>query len=262
MVAMATTFMNDKQQARLIFFGEAALHQSLRDFEGDSRAAELLVGIFASGLIGIDDRVRFGNAIRSGQVMVGDDEIDAEAMRGFRGGEGANAHIDADDEANAGGGGALDHVVAHIVAFANAVRDVEVGSASAEFDGRFQNDDGHGAVDVVIAVDQDGIFAFDGCIEAIDGAAQAGHVLGRVQMIKRRSEKARGGVGIGQAAADEQARQRASGDCRAARHWRSITAVERELREIAEGCSQGLHLRWIFCSQFPAHGSRTLVSSS
>ena len=196
MVAIATTFMNDSSNARLIFFVEAALHQSLRNFEGHACAAKLLVWILASGLIGIDYRVRFRHAVGSGQVMVGDDEIDAEAMRGFRGSEGADAHVDADDQANASGGGALDDIVAHIVAFANAVWDVEIGCAAAEFDRRFQNDDGHGAVDIVVAVNQDGIFAFDGGVDAIDGAAKSGHVLGQMQVSESGSEKLRRGLDV------------------------------------------------------------------
>ena len=133
--------------------------------------------------------MRLGDAVGSGQVMVGNDEIDAQALRGFGGSEGADAHVDADDEANAGGGGALDHIVAHVVAFANAMRDVEVGGAAAEFDGGFQNDDGHGAVDVVVAVDENGIFAFDGGVDAIDGGAQTGHLLGCVKMGDRGARK-------------------------------------------------------------------------
>ncbi len=78
------------------------------------------------------------------------------------------------------GGGALDHVVAHVVAFANAMRHMEVGRATAKFDRSFQNDHGHGSVDVIIAIDQDRLFALDGRIEAIDGASEAGHLFGGV----------------------------------------------------------------------------------
>ena len=106
-------FHKRQQHTRLIFFIEAALHQSLRDFERHAGAAKLFIRILASRLIGIDDRMRLGHAIGSGQVMVGNDEIDAEAMRSFGGSEGADAHVHTDDESNAGGRGALDHIVAH-----------------------------------------------------------------------------------------------------------------------------------------------------
>src|ERR1700688_1308568 len=95
-------------------------------------------------------------------MMVGYDQVDSEALRGFRGSEGADAHVDADDEANARRGAALDDIVAHVVAFTNAMRYVEVGGASAEFDRRLQNDDRHGAVDVVVSVNEDRLFALIG----------------------------------------------------------------------------------------------------
>src|ERR1700686_3941262 len=108
-------------------------------------------------------------------MMVGYDQVDSEALRGFRGREGADAHVDADDEANARRGGALDDIVAHVVAFTNAMRHGEVGRAPAEFDRRLQNDERHGAIDVVIAVNEDRLYALNGGINAIDGCAEAGH---------------------------------------------------------------------------------------
>ena len=202
MVAIATTFMNDSRSLLCSVGVEAALHQSLRELEGHARAAELLVGIFATVLIRIHNRERFGHAIGTGQVMIGHDQIDAQTLRGFRGREGANAHVDADDQANARRRGTLDHVVAHVVAFTNAMRDVEVGRASAELDRGFQNDDGHGAVHVVVAVDEDGFFAFDGGVDAIDRCAEAGHTIWSVKMGERRGEKGAGRFRIGDAAAD------------------------------------------------------------
>ena len=192
----------------LIFRVEATLHQSLRHFERHARAAQLLVGILAACLIRIHHGQRVRHAVGTGQVMVGHDQIDTQPLRRFCRREGANAHVDADDQANAGRGGALDHVVAHVVAFANAVRHVEIRRSSAEFDRRLQNDDGHRAVHVVVAVNQNRFFALDGGVDAIDGGAQAGHLFGRVQMGKGRGKEARGGFGIGDAAHDQQAGQR------------------------------------------------------
>ena len=106
-----------------------------------------------------------------------------------------------------GGGGALDHIVAHVVAFANAVRHVEVGRASAEFNRRLQDDDRHGAVHVVVAVNENGLFAFDGGVDAIDGRAQARHPFRSVKMRERRREKGAGGFCIGDAAAHQQRRE-------------------------------------------------------
>ena len=171
---------------------QAPLHQSVGEFESDARAAKLFIGILATLLIRIDDGHRVGHAIGTGEVMVGDDQVDAEASRGFSGGEGADAHVNADDQANAGRGGALDHVVPHVIAFANAVRHMEVGRAAAEFDRSLQDDDRHGSVDVIVAVNENLFFAFDGGVDAIDGCAQTRHKIGVVKMGERwRKERAR-----------------------------------------------------------------------
>ncbi len=192
----------------MIFFVQPPLHQSLRHFERYACAAKLLVGIHASGLIGIDHRQRPGHAVRSGQVMIGDDQVDAEPLRGLGRSKRADAHIDTDDEANARGSRALDHIVAQVVALANAVGHMKVRRASAEFDGSLQDDDRHRAIYVVVAIDQDGLFAFDGRVDAIDGDTQASHLLGCMQMSNRREEETSSVVSVCQAAADEQARKR------------------------------------------------------
>src|SRR6266851_1438596 len=123
------------------------------------------------------------------------------------------------------GCGILDHVVAQIVAFTNTVGHVKVGCASAEFDGRFQNDDRHRAIDVVVAVNQDGFFTVDGRIDAVNSRAEASHFLGGMQVINRWNEKAGSVVRLSQTAADEQPRQRiewAAWSCgipRSIRNW-------------------------------------------
>ena len=121
--------------------------------------------------------------------MIGDDKVHAEAVRRFRGPERADAHVHADDQTNSRGRGSFDHVIAHVIAFADAVRNVEVGSAATKFDGSLQNDDRHRAVDVVISVDQDWLFAFDSGVEAVDRGAQPGHLLRRVEIGERGRKK-------------------------------------------------------------------------
>ena len=98
--------------------------------------------------------------------------------------KGADARIHADDQPHAVGRSALDHFVAHAVAFADAMRHMKVGRSAAKLDGGLQNDDRRGAVDVVVAVNQDFLFALDGRFQAVDGGAEAGHPLGKVKMVK------------------------------------------------------------------------------
>ena len=140
--------------------------------------------------------------------MIGHDEVYAKALRGFGRSEGANAHVDADDQSNSGRRGALDHIVAQIVAFTNAVRDMKVGGAAAEFDRGLQNDDCHRAIHVVVAVDQHGLFPFDGRVQAVDGGAQASHLFGRIKVIDRGSKETCGGFRFRHTAPNEQPGER------------------------------------------------------
>ena len=114
--------------------------------------------------------------------MVGDDQVDAQPARRLRRSKGADAHIHADDELDAGSRGALDDVVAHVIAVADAVRNVEVGGAAAQLNRGLQDDDCGRAIHVVVAVDQDGFFVLDGGFDAINRRLHARHQVRRMQM--------------------------------------------------------------------------------
>ena len=57
--------------------------------------------------------------------MIGDDEVEAEALGFGRGSEGADAGVDGDDQAHTFGGGVSEAGLAQAVAFAEAMGDVE-----------------------------------------------------------------------------------------------------------------------------------------
>ena len=64
--------------------GVAAFEDGLRELEGDGCAAEGFLRIAAAGLVGIEDGERDGDGvIGSGEVVVGDDEVEAEACGRF-----------------------------------------------------------------------------------------------------------------------------------------------------------------------------------
>ena len=168
--------------------GIAALEQRLRELERDGGAAEGFLRVGAAGLIGIEDSERGGNGVVDGatphgrrpvwpkwrpgsgrQVMVGDDEVEAEAARGFRFSEGPHAGIDGDNDADALGVGRFQHARLHAVAFAQAMGNMEAHLAAEHFDGGFEQDDGYGSVHVVVAVEKYRLVRGDGAFKALDG---------------------------------------------------------------------------------------------
>ena len=100
--------------------------------------------------------------------MIGDDQIQPEPPRGFRGSKRANASINADDKFYACGGGILENIIPHAVAFANAMRNVEVGDTAEQFDAGLQDYDCGRSVHVIIAVDKQRLFGCDGPLQSLD----------------------------------------------------------------------------------------------
>ena len=169
------------------------LEEGLRELEGDGGSAEVLVGVGAVGLGWVEDGEGFGEAF-VGKVVVGDDEVEREDFGFGGGGEGADAGVDGDDEADAGGGGETEDVGLHAVAFADSVGDVvgdlrgTIGWGDA-LDGGLEEDGGDGAVDVVVAVDEDGLGGCDGVLDAGDGGGHAEKEKGVVEIVEGRGEE-------------------------------------------------------------------------
>ena len=102
-------------------------------------------------------------------MMIGDDEVQAEAARGFRFGKGAHAGIDRDDEAHAVGIRRFKHARLQAVALAQPVGHVKAHHAAQHFDGGLQQHHGGGAVHVVVAVEQNRLARRDGALHALHG---------------------------------------------------------------------------------------------
>ena len=147
----------------------------MRDFECHASTAQRLAGVVTTLLIRIHNRQSSRYPVRLRQVVIGDDEIDAPAVRCFASRECPNTGVHADDDANAAVGRLLDHLIAHPVAFTDAMRHVVLRLSPAEFDGGLENHDCGSAVHVVVAIDQDGFAALDRCAQSLHRDAEAGH---------------------------------------------------------------------------------------
>ena len=156
-------------------------------------------------MIRIQDGEGGGKRVAGGrQVMVGDDQIQAQPPRGFSFGKGAHAGVDGDDDANAFGVGGFKHARLHAVAVAQAVRYVKTRFAAEHFDGGLEQDHGDGAVHVVVAVKKNGLARGDGAFETVDGRGHAEHEEGIVEMRGLGIEEGEGLGGLSDAAGDEQ----------------------------------------------------------
>ena len=183
------------QQPRSIAFRDSTLDQGLGQLESHSRAAQFLARVPATLLIGIDHRQRSRNPLRARKVMVGDDQVHAQPPGGLGRSESPDAHVHADDEPDARRGGLLDDVVAHVVAVADAVRNMEFRRTAAELDGGLEDYDCGGAIDVVVAVDEDRLLVLDGGFDPVNRRLHTGHEVWRVQVSKFGIKETFGGFG-------------------------------------------------------------------
>ena len=145
-----------------------------------------------------------GNAVGARQVMVGDNQVDSRAARGFGRGKRADARIHANDQPHPVGGGTLDYFVAHAVALADAVRHMKISRPAAQLDGRLQYDDRCCAVHVVVAVNENLLFAFQCRFQPIERGFHAAHPQRVVKIAQSGRKKARSRFRFVDSAADQQ----------------------------------------------------------
>ncbi len=115
-------------------------------------------------------------------MMVGDDDVDAQASGMLDHMIRADAGIDAHNQPYAERGGLFHRVVLHAVTVANPVRDVAGGDAARQVQHFFEHDQRAGAVHIVVAIKQNGFFLFEGAGEARGRGRHAGQQKRIVQI--------------------------------------------------------------------------------
>ncbi len=83
--------------------------------------------------------------------------------------------------------------------------DVDGGWSGDHLDGGLEEDDGYGAVYVIVAVDEDGFAAGDGGLDSRDGLGHPGHGVGIEKMVESGVQEAAGFDGRCNSPYDEQA---------------------------------------------------------
>ena len=208
MVAMAAILRKLGSSLFARAYRIVAFQQCLRQLECDGRAAQGFFRISAAVLIGIEDRERDGNrVVDTRKMMIGDDEVEPEALRSLSFGEGAHAGIDGDDESHAVGVCSFEHGRLQAVAFAQPMRHMKAHLAAEHLDCRLEKHNSGGAVDVIVAVEQDGLFARDGCFHAFHGGLHPQHQQRVVQLSHFRIQKCESIAGCANAARDEEFRE-------------------------------------------------------
>ena len=136
-----------------------------------------------------------GGKLRFELVMVGDDQLQAEAAGGLGLGHAGDAAVDRDHDRRAPGGDLGQGLGVEAVALFEPVRHVDFDGAAGQLQGLLEDGGAGDAVDVVVAVDADLAPAAGGVEQAVGGLAHAGQQVGRVQADERGVEEAAGVLG-------------------------------------------------------------------
>src|SRR6476660_4924270 len=120
-------------------------------------------------------------------MMVGDDQFNAAAAEGFGFFNCGDAAIDAYDELRASVGELAQRFGIQAVTFFESFGDVVIHLAAEQRDGAPEDGGGGDAVDVVVAVDDDFFAGFDGEVDPLGGADDAGEEGGLMEMMETRS---------------------------------------------------------------------------
>ena len=202
-VAIAASLRNDSATRRTFSAGQPMCgKQRLDQLERHTGAAQILFQVRAIRAIGIEHRER-GRQVRLGQVMVRDDDVDAQFVGAAHDFGGADAGIHADDQLHALFGGGLHYFGTHAVAVLQAVRHVIGGDAAGQFEGLGKQHDAGSAIHVVIAVDQDALALADGARDALDSGRHVAQGHRIVQFFEGRMQEPAGCRGVGESAVYE-----------------------------------------------------------
>src|SRR5829696_4460118 len=116
-------------------------------------------------------------------MVIGDDHVETMIARPVEWFVSANATVDTDDEFVAIGEGLLERGLLNAVTFGEAMRDVKASLRAEQLQSAQQHGGSSGAIDVVIAIDQNGLASFDRASQTSDGLSHAEHGIRLVKLI-------------------------------------------------------------------------------
>ncbi len=130
-------------------------------------------------------------------MVIGNDEIESQPGSGLCGSKIADSGVDTDHQANALPGDGLQYRRLHAVAISQAVRHMEIHLAAEHLESGLKQDDGRGAIHVIVAVDEDGFLARNGSLHTRDGCGHTLHGVGIEQVFDAGMKE---NIGFGSAA--------------------------------------------------------------
>ena len=165
-----------------ILVAAGGAHQRQRELEDHAGRAEVLVARRTARALRIEQGVRRGHLSRR-EMVVDDDDVDPRRPQRGNRGDGARAAVAGDDDGRAGRFRCLDARRGQVVAVDEPARNERHRARAQRLEGANQDCRRRHSIDVVIAVDEDGLAARGGGPQPLDGdvEVQQSAVLEMVQ---------------------------------------------------------------------------------
>ena len=171
-------------------FGQVhAVRKGLKQLERHPATGQFLERIRAIAALGVQDREGFREGVFR-QMVVAHDDVDAAFGCVVQGFEILGSAVERDHQGEAVFRSKSNALHADAVPFFVAMRDVGFHLSSNAFEVAGDHGNGGGPVDIVIAVNEDAFFVFDGLVEAHHGLLHVFHEQGVVHRREGRIEEA------------------------------------------------------------------------
>ena len=167
---------------------QALLEVCFHDLEADAAAAELLVGVGAVALLGVEHRHGARHLVAR-QVVVADDEVDATLLGVVHLLHGLDAAVEGYHQLHPRLVGVVDALVRNAVTLAFAVRHVEVYVSVQLLQVAVKQRHGRRSVDIVVAINHDSLLFAYRLVDAVHRLSHALHQEGVVDLVESRTEE-------------------------------------------------------------------------
>ena len=151
-----------------VVVGAELAGESERELEGDADGGEVLVRISVAGPLGIENREAI-RQLTARKVVVGDDDVDSRSAEPRDGSNGASAAVTRDHDPGFRRDRRVDSGIAQVISVLDAPGNERRCLPAQLTDHPRENGRGADAVDIVVAMDEDGLLLPNRAREALDG---------------------------------------------------------------------------------------------
>ena len=164
----------------------------LNNLKADATTGELLIGVGAVETFRVEYRHSLGDVIAVGQVVVANDEVDAQTARIGHLFVGLDATVEGDDKFHTRFFCIVDTLKRNAIALAVAVGDIEIDIVVERLQIGIDKGNRRGAVNIIVAVNKDAFTPSNRLIDTSNGTVHVLYTERIMMLVEPGSEKTSG----------------------------------------------------------------------